>query len=122
MSRKFEAIDLMKLHSLGSANGWNKILDECLLNSDINRLAKLRYQIAAGMDDLAKQKLNTEEMCVWYIRLNRSLENTAKKILRAKYPLPGDNPMEKETNTLKALEQKRKRDYELQQFFKKSSY
>lgn len=122
MSRKYEAIDLMKLKSLGSANGWNEVLRECVLNGDINRLAKIKYQVSAGMDDLVKLKLNTEDMCVWFIRLTRSLENTAKEILRQKYPLPQDNALDKTNHTLKTLEAKRKRDHELQLFFKKSNY
>lgn len=122
MSRKYEAIDLMKLHALGSANGWNQMLTDCAEKGNINRLAMLRYQIAAGMDDLVKAKLNTEDMCVFFIRLQRSLEITAKKILRKKYPLPQDNPLGQEDYTLSTLEAKRKRDHELQLFFKQSNY
>lgn len=120
--RKFEAIDLAKLYALGSANGWNEILSERLAKRDIDGLAKLRYQIAAGMDDLAKKKLNTEEMNIWFIRLNRSIENTAKKILREKYPLPEDNPLDFENRTAKTYDLKKKRDDELARFFKKSAY
>lgn len=79
MSRKFEAINLMALYAKGSANGWNEILNECYLKRDINRLAKIRYQICAGMDDVAKAKLNTDDINTWFVRLTMSLENTAKK-------------------------------------------
>lgn len=122
VGRKYEAINLMKLYSLGSANGWNEILTDCYRKQDINRLAKIRYQIAAGMDDLVKQKLNTEEMILWFIRLNRSLEITAKKIVRQKYPLPNDNPLATADFSSASLEAKRKRDHELAVFFKNSSY
>ncbi len=74
------------------------------------------------MDDLAKQNLNTEEMCVWFIRLNRSIEITAKKILRRKYPLPQDDPLNKDDATLVTLAQKRKRDQELSAFMRNSNY
>lgn len=122
MSRKYEALDLTKLYSLGSFRGWNDFLTECLDKGDINALAVLRYRIAAGMDDLAKAKLNTEDMCVFYIRLNRSIENTAKAIIRRKHPLPQDDPLNGSDSTRKTLEAKRKRDHELQMFMKKSAY
>ncbi|MBK8260102.1 MAG: hypothetical protein IPK80_02055 [Nannocystis sp.] len=70
------------------------------------------------MDDLAKKKLNTEEMNIWFIRLNRSIENTAKKILREKYPLPEDNPLDFENRTAVTGDMKKKRDDELAKFLK----
>lgn len=120
--RKHEAIDLAKLYALGSTNGWNEILNDRLAKQDIDGLAKLRYQIAAGMDDLAKKKLNTDEMNVWFVRLNRSIELTAKKIIRAKYPLPEDNPLDFANRTSKTYDSKKKRDEELSKFFKRSAY
>ena len=120
--RKYEAIDLAKLYALGSTNGWNEVLNDRFAKRDIDGLAKLRYQIAAGMDDLAKKKLNTEEMNIWFIRLNRSIELTAKKILRAKYPLPEDNPLDFANRTASTGDLKKKRDDELARFFKKSAY
>ncbi len=122
MSRKYEAIDLVKLYSKGSNNGWNKVLDECFLRSDINRLAKLRYGIQAGMDDLAKQGLNKEAIVIFFIRLNRSIENTAKQIIRKRHPLPQDNPLIADKHDPKYLDAKRKRDRELAVFFKTSAY
>lgn len=120
--RKFEALNLMKLYSLGSANGWNQELTKLYKAHDINGLARLRYQLAAGMDDLAKKKLNTEDMCVWFLRLNRSIENTAKKIIREKHPLPEDNPLAHESYSLDSAAQKKKRDHDLTLFLKNSAY
>lgn len=120
--RKFEAIDLAKLYALGSANGWNEILNDRAARQDIAGLAKLRYQIAAGMDDLAKKNLNTEEMILWFIRLNRSIENTARKVLREKYPLPEDNPLDLANRTAATGDMKKKRDDELARFLKRSAY
>lgn len=119
--RKFEAIDLMKLYSSGSHKGWNKTLTDLHARLDINGLAKLRYQIQAGMDDLAKKKLNHEEIIIWYLRLIKSIEHTAKKIIRTKNPLPGDDPL-KAKNFPNHLAIKRKRDQELDNFLNKSNY
>ena len=119
--RKYEAIDLMKLHTLGSANGWNEFLTDCHQKLDINRLAKCRYQIQAGMDDLVKLGLNSETMITAFCRWDKSLVDTAKKIIRVRHPLPNDDPRvaKKHTNL---LEVKRQRDREVEAFLKASSY
>jgi len=119
--KKFEGIDLLKLYTSGSYKGWNEYLDNCVRTRNINSLAKLRYQLQVGMSDLAKNKLNDEKIDIWFVRLIKSIEKTAKHILRIKHPMPGDN-----SATAKAhpgwLEIKRKRDLELAIFFKNSSY
>lgn len=112
----------MKLKALGSANGWNQVLTTHLEQGNIDGLARLRYQIAAGMDDLAKRKMNTDEMNVWFIRLNKSIEDTAKKIIRKKHPMPEDNPLASSHYTHATGEAKKKRDHELAMFFKRSAY
>lgn len=117
--RKYEAIDLAKLYSLGSNNGWNEILTDCLKKRDVNRLVKIRYQIQAGMDDLTKQKLNTDQMSSWFLRLQKSIEDTIRKIIKLQSSMPLDNPLEKSKDS---LDQKRKRDFDLEQHLKKSSY
>lgn len=118
--RKFDAIDLVKLHEKGSNNGWNQLLSKCVDNNDINGLAVLMYRVQAGMDDLVKAKLNVPTYNVFFTRLIRSLEETAKVIIRKKYPLPPDNP--KNPNTLEMIAAKRKRDDELATFFREASY
>jgi hypothetical protein len=126
MSRKYESIDLLSLYTNGSTNGWNDFLNKCVVNMDINSLAKVRYQIQAGMDDLAKLKLNSDPIVVWYCRLVRSLENTARQIIRIKHPLPQDNPLwikdpnQKDLKTFADV--KKDRDFELAKFFRSSSY
>lgn len=119
--RKFEAINLMKLYSLGSSNGWNQELTKYYNRMDINGLAKLKYQIQAGMDDLVKAKLNTDEINTWFLRLNKSIEDTAKKIIKKKFPSPIDDPL-KAAQFSDMKELKTKRDKELVQFLVKSSY
>lgn len=118
--RKHEAIDLMKLYSLGSHNGWNEVLTECYDKRDIKRLAKLRYQIQAGMDDLSKLKLNGPDIIEWYCRLVRSIEITAKRIVKRKHPMPGDN--NSFNKNLDELAAKRKRDEEFNRFMHLSAY
>lgn len=113
----------MKLYSKGGHSIWNKMLNECLERRDINRLGKIRYQVQAGMDDLSKNHLNHPEMNVWFARLIKSIENTAKKIIKIKHPEPADNPLiANDEQWKKRIELKRKRDRELMQFMRENSY
>ncbi|HLP81124.1 MAG TPA: hypothetical protein VK141_03900 [Nitrosomonas sp.] len=121
--RKYQAIDLMKLYSQGSTNGWNEFLTDCYKKRDINRLGKMRYSVQAGMDDLAKKKLNTDEINAWFCRIIKSIELTAKRIIKIKHPLPGDNPLiAKKLEYVDAKIIKQKRDQELAKFMAASSY
>jgi hypothetical protein len=117
----------MKLYSQGSANGWNEYLTAMNNAGDINALARMRYALQAGMDDLVKIKMNNEKMSLFYVRLLKSVEDTAKKIIRRKHPMPHDLPTihgikSKHGNQTTALEAKRKRDRELELFFNNSSF
>lgn len=121
--RKHESIDLMKLYSQGSANGWNEFLTHCFNKKDINALARMRYSIQAGMDDVAKKKLNTDDINSWFCRIIKSIEITAKRIIKVKHPLPGDNPLiAKKLEYIDAKIIKKKRDQELAKFMASSSY
>jgi hypothetical protein len=126
--RKHEGIDIMKLYSQGNQTSWNKMLTRCFDNQDINTLAKIKYQLSVGMDDLAKLKLNSDDINVQFVRWVRSLEITAKRIIKKKHPMPGDNlslsnlQNDDPSFKLKALTAKRKRDEELREFLRKSSY
>ena len=121
--RKVESVDLMKLYSQGSSNGWNDFLNTCYKNQNINSLGKMRYAIQAGMDDLVKKKLNTDDINVWFCRLIKSIEITAKRIIKVRNPLPGDNPLiAKNIEFVDQRKIKQKRDQELAKFMHESSY
>lgn len=127
-SRKYEALDLLKIYfsqpgaEFRHTKDWNSFLTLCYKNKNINALMIMRYRLQAGMDDVAKQKLNTEEISVFYLRLMRSVEITARKILREKHKNPNDNPDNKINFTLDTLAAKRKRDAEFADFMHRSAY
>lgn len=121
MSRKYEAVNLMKMYTEGNFVLWNDMLTDCVRKLDINRLAVLRYSLQAGMDDLAKRKLNTPKINEWWARLMRSTEITAKRIIKIKHPMALDNPLMAKTHKHE-LAAKRKRDKELAKFLQESSY
>lgn len=121
MARRYPAIDLLKLYSKNNSKVWNAWLTACHKSHRLQELARIRYGIQAGMDDLTKKKMNTNEMVTFFLRLNRSIEETAKKIIREKYPSANDNPNSKR-KSFKELENKKKRDFELENFLKESAY
>lgn len=123
MSRKFEAINLLELRAKGGTQKWNEFLTRCDQNDDEYALGRTLYGIQAGMDDLAKQKLNTPEICEWYARLHRSLEQTAKGIFRRKYKHPKWNVMiAKDYDDAKWRESKKKLQADFWAWMKKYSY
>lgn len=119
--RKWPSIDLVKLRATSSISDWNIFLDNCIAKSDINRLTEVMYGLQAGMTDVAKQKLNSTEICTWFVRLTRSIEKAVKSILREKYPLPNDKTNKLE-DAKKFLAIKRKRDLEFNQFLERSRF
>jgi hypothetical protein len=121
MSRKYEAIDLIKLYSLADTVTWNAFLTRCHEAHDISTLTRTRYQLQAGMDDLAKRKLNSEKMIIWFLRLQTSLEKTIKKIVREKNPNPCDDPLIA-VQFSEFKDAKKDRDHDLELFLKKSGY
>jgi hypothetical protein len=128
MSRKQEGIDIIKLMTFGSHKGWNEFLDKCYKNNNINELARVKYQISVGMTDLAKTNLNTEEINVQFVRWVRSLEITARKIIKKMYPMPTDSISRDELALINRDDQKkiqkakRARDAALAEFLRKSSF
>lgn len=121
MSRKFEAIDLMDIYVRGNNKAWNRMLLKHVRDKNINGLGKVLYQIQAGMDDLAKKKLNDEKINLWYFRLVKSIEQTAREIIAIRHPMPQDNPLIAGEYP-EFTEIKRKRNQDLANFLKLSSY
>ncbi len=121
MSRR-DGIDLLKLYTKSDNVSWNAMLTRCVDNKDINTLAKIRRELQIGMANIAAKKLNNEDINVWYLRLLKSIEKTARQIIRIRHPLPGDNPLLAKNYGPDWLEVKRKRDKELMQFMSRSSY
>lgn len=121
MSRSEDAIDLIALYSRKSSGDWNRYLTKCLRRGDVAELARMRYRLQAGMADLAKRKLNTDKMIHWFIRLQNSVENTIKRIVREKNPNPCDDPL-KAPQHIESLADKRKRDHDVETFLRNTGY
>jgi len=111
-------IDLLDLYAKADTTGWNAFLSRCLRNGDLLALEKTLYGLQLGMNDLAKKKLNTEKINLWFIRLQRSLEITIKKIIKSKQPSPLDDPNNAARFATK-LDEKRIRDHDIELYLKK---
>lgn len=124
-ARKWPAIDVIRLYSRGDAAGWNQMLTEMLVRQDVQGITKTLYGIQAGMADAGKTGVVDDKMAKWFLRAQRSLENTAKKIFRAKYPSPLDRPSPGPSSIEgigKELAAKRKRDQALEAFLREARF
>ncbi len=79
-------IDLIKLYTEGTTEKWNAFLTDCLEKNQIERLVQTRKGLQIGAKTLANNKMNSPKMNEFFIRLNRSIEITAKKIIKKLHP------------------------------------
>jgi len=93
-------------------------LDRCLVNSDLAELMKTRYGLQVGMSDLVKKGIVNNAIREMFIRWTRSIEKTARKIIKKKYGYT--NALLQEYS--EALNKKRKIEQEYEMFLRRSSY
>lgn len=120
-SRGHLKIDLFNLYSKTSHVEWNAFLALCQDRLDLGTLEKTLVGVQLGMSDLAKKNLNNEKMNIWFIRIQRSLENTIKSVIKLKRPNPLDNPLNAPSH-IHLIAEKRKRDQEIELFLKRIRY
>jgi|GEM_PF-6564747 len=92
---------------------------------DVEGLKKILYGIQAGMADCGKLAEADPKFSEWFLRAQKSLEDTAKLIFREKYPNPLDTPTpggaDSETIS-KHIEAKRKRDHAFEKFLQEARF
>ena len=113
MKGRPEKIDVLKLYAKSDAKAWNAFLSKCLQTKDLHSLEKVLYGIQLGMNDLAKKKLNTEKINMFFIRIQKSLENTIRDVIRTRIPNALDDPLNVgKFGQMKDSKQKRDQDIE----------
>lgn len=142
MNRKWDALDVFHLYAQSNFKQWNNFLNVMYEKSDVTGIEKTIYGLNAGMTDLVKTSLwkglfetkaeavlsqkssgskdtpaSREHVTETYLRMQRSLEDTAKRIFRDKNPHPNDHPLKKQMNMIKS---KKERDIKLEEFFRKA--
>lgn len=125
--RKWPSIDVVRLYSRGDTAGWNSMLTEMRERQDVMGIKKTLYGIQSGVADAAKAGLVDDNLTSWFVRAQRSLENTAKAIFREKYPSPLDGgTVAKNSDQAalfqKELEAKRKRDQAFESFLEETRF
>jgi hypothetical protein len=142
--RKWPNISILKIKEKLSIGNWNSFLNTCYKYQDIESLKKALYGIQADMSDLVKIGANSTDIVNLFLRLQTSLINTARKVLKIKYPSPLDNAgndmaveerlaQKNNRNSLSKIEKakldfsrhsaiKKKRDQEFELFIKESSF
>ena len=121
--RKYPAIDILRLYTRGDVKGWNQMLSTMLMKHDVEGIKRTLYGIQAGMADAADAGLSDSKLVNWFMRAQKSLEDTAKKVFREKYPNPLDNPLNAGLpDHVRVLEAKRNRDAEFERFLREARF
>lgn len=121
---KSEKIDILKFYSEVDHKRWNEFLFNCYKKSDVQKLLAMRNGFQQGMADLEKTKMNTEKIAVFFMRIQRSIENTIKQIHRDKNPsiLYVPTVQSKDEKVNKELQEKRKLQNDLERFIRQHNY
>jgi len=90
MHRKYENVSILNIKEKMSTKDWNRFLAIIHAKRDVSRLKAVLYGLQADMSDLAKLGVNSQEVTSLFLRLQRSIEETARKIFREVYPSPLD--------------------------------
>lgn len=116
-----DGLDILKLYSEWDAPRWNRWLTERLAIADVAGLSDTRRRLQIGMDNLAKQKLNTPKVQEVFFRMQRSIEKTLEKIHERQNPNPlylvSDKALHKDH-----IKDKRNKREAFERFLKKTSY
>lgn len=116
-----EHIDLIWLYCNCDAQKWNAYLTESLNRGDVQGLIDTLRRIQKGMDKAYKDKLATDKVVELFIRLQRSIEITLKKIYRQRHHNPLYDPLAK-VDKSKFIDDKRQKDNNFEKFLKQVRY
>jgi hypothetical protein len=83
---KSEAIDVLKIYAEWDTTRWNAWLTERAKLGDFAGLADTRRRLQMGMDNLVRQKLNTDKVGRTFLRMAGSIEKTMRQMLFRLYP------------------------------------
>jgi len=118
---KQQPIDLLWMYGNVHHEQWNQYLTRCLVNRDLKELEKMAYRFQSGMNELAKQKMNTPKMCDWFVRVQGSIERTMKDIMKLNNPMALDNSFNKGEYG-HTIDEKRARDLAIEAHIKKERF
>lgn len=121
MANKSEGIDILSLYTQSNYIEWNRFLTEARAKHDVAGLVDVLRRLEMGMSNLESQKLNTDKICQFFLRLQRSIEITIREIHRTINPNPLFNAADKSLHAQHMADKKRKQ-HDLELFLKKVRY
>jgi hypothetical protein len=113
-----DAIDILELFAKSGDEEWYTFIGACKRRGDVLKLTDVARRLDLGMQNLAQQKLNTEEIAVFYLGLQKSIERALKYIQRRREPNPLHNTPDKRAGA-KVIADKRQKDRELEAYIRK---
>lgn len=123
--RKYPALDVVKMYSTLTLEHWKSVLTRAVKTNNSEKLIAYRYGLQAGLADAVSKGLGNEKLDFWVIKRCRDVEKCMKYVLRKRHPNPFDNINPNKDRigyVAKAIEAKKKRDYEFEMFLKKSNF
>ena len=117
MKGKPQRIDLLKLYVESSSERWRGFIKRAITAENLYLLEHTLYGLQLGMNDLAKQKLNTPKIITWFTQLQRSVEYAIKTLIRKRQPNPLDDPFNKD-KAIHRIAEKRARDLAIERHLK----
>jgi len=119
--RRDQPIDILQLYSTSDYVKWNAFLNECLRLHDVDKLINVRYRLQLGMDKLTKAKLDTEKIAIFFLRIQKSIDDTLKQIYRKKNPNPLYDDKNKHLYS-EFIQEKRRGQVELERFIQSKTF
>lgn len=92
INRKWPNVSIIGIKDKLSISNWNSFLTKCYRENDVLSLKKILYGIQADMSDLQKTGVADSEIVNLFLRLQTSIEKTARRLFRKIYPSPLDDP------------------------------
>lgn len=115
---KSEAIDILELYATSNDDSWYTFLMTCKRRGDTQKLEDVAHRLDLGMENLVAAKLNTENIVVFYLGLQKSIERSLKYIQRKREPNPLHGVADKRA-TKAMITDKRRKDAELEAHIRK---
>lgn len=121
--RRHTTLDIVSMYSTLTMDHWKSCLIRAMETGSMEKLISWRYGLQAGLADASKKGLTTEKMELWVYKRCKDIEKCARWILKRKHPIntAGDYK-DKTKSAVKALEAKRRRDKEFEQFLLRSNF
>lgn len=115
IKRKWPKIDLVHFVANNTYKQWNKYLTRCEYQENVTSLVATYYGLQIGMQDAVRRKLNTPQIIEVFIRLQRSIEKTLRRMYKKKHNKIYMDPLSAEP-TKNAILKKKAQDYEFEKW------